>query len=83
MARVEREKQLQLENYSIRLKAAETESGSLREEVQRQRVRLEKLENERQQFLEQIDDLKNELAYTKEEEGKLKEKEKRLVASIN
>lgn len=77
--RIEREKQLQLENYSIRLQASETESCNLREEVNRQRIRLERIESEREQLLEQIEDLKNELSYSKDEENQFKEKEKRYV----
>lgn len=79
LSRIEREKQLQLENYSIRLQAAETEANNLREEVARQRNRLEKVESERGQLMEQLEELKNELNSTKNAENKFKEKEKRLV----
>ena len=79
MLRVEREKQLQLENANIRLQSAEAESASLKQEVSRQRIRIEKLEAERREFCDQILDLKNELQMFKENETSFKEEEKRLI----
>lgn len=78
VARVEREKQLQLENSSIRLQAAELEAANLRDEVARQRVRIEKLETERKQLTDQIMDLRNEIIGSKEQENTFKEQERRL-----
>lgn len=78
MTRVEREKQLQLENSSIRLQAAEVEATNLREEVTRQRIRIEKLETERQQLTDQIMDLRNEILSTKEYENDFKDQERRF-----
>lgn len=78
MARVEREKQLQLENSSIRLQAAELEAANLKEEVTRQRIRLEKLETERKQLTDQIMDLRNEIVASKECENDFKDQERRL-----
>lgn len=78
MARVEREKQLQLENSSIRLQAAELEATNLKEEVTRQRIRIEKLETERKQLTDQIMDLRNEIVSSKEQENSFKEQERRL-----
>lgn len=77
--RIEREKQLQLENASIRLQAAETEAANLREDVARQRIRIEKIEGQRKELSDQIQDLRNEISYTKEKENKFKEQEKRCV----
>nr|XP_015833301.1 PREDICTED: rab11 family-interacting protein 4A isoform X4 [Tribolium castaneum] len=76
--RLEREKQLQLENASIRLHAAETEASNLKEEVARQRIRIEKLENERKELTDQIQDLTNEVILAKEQATSFKEKERRL-----
>ncbi|XP_064215437.1 rab11 family-interacting protein 4A isoform X3 [Tribolium castaneum] len=76
--RLEREKQLQLENASIRLHAAETEATNLKEEVARQRIRIEKLENERKELTDQIQDLTNEVILAKEQATSFKEKERRL-----
>lgn len=78
VARVEREKQLQLENSSIRLQAAELEAANLREEVTRQRIRIEKLETERKQLTDQIMDLRNEIIANKESENDFKDQERRL-----
>ncbi|KAF5306439.1 hypothetical protein FQR65_LT07351 [Abscondita terminalis] len=77
--RVEREKQLQLENANIRLQAAEAEASNLRQEINRQRIRLEKLETERVDFCTQIEDLRSELLLAKEKETSFKDQEKRLM----
>ncbi|XP_025834746.1 rab11 family-interacting protein 4B-like isoform X3 [Agrilus planipennis] len=77
VARIDREKQLQLENASIRLQAAETEAKNLREEVNRQRVKLEKLEAERNDLFDQVQDLKMEIMSTKDNETSFKEQEKK------
>ncbi|XP_063920860.1 rab11 family-interacting protein 4 isoform X2 [Zophobas morio] len=76
--RVEREKQLQLENASIRLHGAETEASNLKEEVSRQRMRIEKLESERKELTDQIQELTNEVILAKEQATSFKEKERRL-----
>lgn len=75
---MEREKQLQLENSSIRLQAAELEATNLKEEVTRQRIRIEKLETERKQLTDQIMDLRNEIIANKESESDFKDQERRL-----
>lgn len=77
--RIDREKQLQLENASIRLQASETEAANLKEEVTRQRIRLEKLETERRELSEQMQDLTNEVILAKEQATSVKEKERRWV----
>lgn len=79
ITRVEREKQLQLENANIRLHSAEIEASNLKEEVTRQRQRIEKLETERREFCDQIQDLRNELLTAKEYESTYKEQERRLM----
>lgn len=80
LARIEREKQLQLENCSIRLKAAESETETLREELHRQRMRVEKLEAERRELLEQVQEARTELLASKEQEGAHREQERRYVS---
>ena len=75
--RVEREKQLQLENASIRLHGAETEASNLKEEVSRQRMRIEKLESERKELTDQIQELTNEVILAKEQATSFMEKERR------
>ncbi|GLH10974.1 Putative centrosomal protein nuf [Gryllus bimaculatus] len=47
MARVDREKELHVENYSIRLQTLELEAGSLREETSRLRAQMERLRGEK------------------------------------
>lgn len=77
MVRMEREKQLQLENATIRLQAIESDAANFREEVSRQRIRIEKLETERKELCDQILDLRNELLSAKEEETTFKDQERR------
>ncbi|XP_017780917.1 PREDICTED: rab11 family-interacting protein 4A isoform X2 [Nicrophorus vespilloides] len=78
MARIEREKLLQLENSSIRLHAAEGESSNFKEEAARQRIRIEKLETERTELHDQLQDLRYDISEAKEQEHRLKEQERRL-----
>lgn len=75
IARLEREKQLQMENASIRLQASETERMNLKEEVTRLRGQNEKLENQRQILTENIEDLTNELNSSKDEMRAMKDHE--------
>lgn len=74
---MEREKQLQLENASIRLHSAETECANLKEELTRQRGLNDKLETQRHIMTEQIEDLTNELNTTKEEMKMMQDQERR------
>ncbi|CAH0546497.1 unnamed protein product [Brassicogethes aeneus] len=78
LSRLDREKQLQLENASIRLQSAEVESGNFKEEVVRQRTRMDKLETERRELTDQIQDLTNEIITAKEQVTSFREKERRL-----
>lgn len=80
---MEREKQLLLENASIRLQAAETECSNLREELTRQRGLNDKLEMQRDILTEQIEDLNNELNTSKEEIKMMKDQEMRFAFSID
>lgn len=77
MARIEREKQQQLENCSIRISALETEVSNLREESARQRGRAERLEIERQELGEQVREIRSELTTAKNLEHTLREQERR------
>ncbi|XP_065160893.1 rab11 family-interacting protein 4B isoform X3 [Atheta coriaria] len=79
IARLDREKVLQLENSSIRQHAAETEANTHKDEAQRQRVRVEKLENERKELSDQLLDFRHEISLLKEDEHKYKEQERRLI----
>ena len=58
--RLERERQLQLENYSIKLQAVELENTSLRDEVSRLRDQLEKLKVENSRLASSLDDSRRE-----------------------
>lgn len=77
LARLEREKQLQLENASIRLHSSESEASNLKDELNRQRNRIEKLELERKELSDQIQDLTNDVITAKEQANKYKEQERR------
>lgn len=76
---MEREKQLQLENANIRLQTAEMLASNLNEEVTRQRTRLEKLEVERKDLCDQMQDLRTELLSAKDSESSYKEQERRYI----
>ncbi|XP_043463112.1 rab11 family-interacting protein 4A [Leptopilina heterotoma] len=58
--RLEREKELQLENCSIKLQAMELESASLRDEVSRLREQLEKVRQEKGQLENSLDDARRD-----------------------
>lgn len=68
--RLERERQLQLENYAIRLQAAEVESTNLRDEAARLREQLEKARSERTAFQEAAEDARRESQEAQEAERK-------------
>ncbi|CAG9821605.1 unnamed protein product [Phaedon cochleariae] len=78
VARLEREKQLLLENASIRLHGSEAECSNLKEEVARQRTHFEKIEVQRQNLMEQAQDLASEAQHAKEEVKMMKDQEIRL-----
>ena len=60
ISRIERERQLQLENYSIKLQAVELESASLRDEVSRLREQLEKVRVEKSLLENSLDEARRE-----------------------
>lgn len=77
LARLEREKQLLLENASIRLHSAESECANLKEELTRQRGLNDKIETQRQVLADQVEDLTNDLNTSKEEMKMMKDQEVR------
>ncbi|XP_050300678.1 rab11 family-interacting protein 4B isoform X2 [Anthonomus grandis grandis] len=77
--RVEREKQLQLENASIRLQNSEGECEKLKEELTRQRTKIEKLELQKDELNNQVQELNFELQDAKEEVKNARERENRLI----
>lgn len=72
---MEREKQLLLENASIRLHAAESDSSNFKEELTRQRGLNDKLETQRQILADQLEDLNNDFNTSKEEMKMMKDQE--------
>lgn len=78
---MEREKQLLLENASIRLHAAESECANLKDELARQRNLNDKLDTQRQVLVDQVDDLTNDINLSKEEMKMMKDQEIRYVDS--
>ncbi|CAG9770560.1 unnamed protein product [Ceutorhynchus assimilis] len=77
--RIEREKQLQLENASIRLHNAEGEREKMKEEVTRYRLKLEKMEKQKDDLITQLQDLNFELSEAKEDAKTCRERENRLI----
>lgn len=77
VSRLEREKQLLLENVNIRLQGSEAECANLKEEIGRQRVQLEKLDDQRQILHEQNQELAGLLSATKDEMKMMKDQEVR------
>lgn len=57
--------------------AAEAEAANLRDETCRQRTRIERLEDERRELSDQLQDIRNDILSTKEQEHILREQEKR------
>lgn len=72
---MEREKQLLLENASIRLHSAESECANFKEELTRQRGLNDKVETQRQVLTDQVEDLTNDLNTSKEEMKMMKDQE--------
>ncbi|XP_043675259.1 rab11 family-interacting protein 4B-like [Vespula pensylvanica] len=75
-SRLEREKQLQLENYAIKLQAIELESSSLRDEIGRLREQLERVKNDKAS-------LEIELKDSQSEANTARENEKQAAARAN
>ncbi|XP_047113637.1 rab11 family-interacting protein 4 isoform X4 [Schistocerca piceifrons] len=78
MVRVEREKQLQVENCTIRLQTLELEAASLREEVTRLRAQTDRLRNEKQDMEEQLAEAQCAMSALREDAERLQEAERRL-----
>ncbi|XP_072396396.1 rab11 family-interacting protein 4 isoform X4 [Diabrotica undecimpunctata] len=77
-ARLEREKQLLLDNVNLRLQASETECANLKKEINRQKDEIDKYKNERQNLMDQVSDLTSEVTSVKEEMKMMKNQEIRL-----
>ncbi|XP_066991556.2 rab11 family-interacting protein 4 isoform X2 [Anabrus simplex] len=77
MVRVDREKQLQNENCTIRLQTLELEVSSLRDEATRLRAQVERLRSEKQGVEEQLGEAEATLATLRDENQALRELERR------
>ncbi|XP_076386049.1 rab11 family-interacting protein nuf isoform X2 [Megachile rotundata] len=75
-SRLERERQLQLENYAIKLQAIELEGSSLRDEIGRLREQVEKLKTEKNR-------LENDLEEARREVDTLRESERQAISRAN
>lgn len=74
--RLERERQLQLENYAIKLQATELERTSLREKIGKLREQLEKVKADKSQ-------LENELEEARREAETAHENERQAISQVN
>lgn len=74
--RLERERQLQLENYAIKLQAAEVDSASLREEIARVREQLERARADKTR-------LENDLREVRREADAARESERHAISRAN
>lgn len=77
VARIERDKSTQIEQYTARVRSLELEVLELREEAARQRGRAERLEAEREEMAEQVKDVRQELNTAKNVEITFREQERR------
>ena len=73
---MERERQLQLENYDIKLQAAELDNSSLREEIARIREQLETARTDKAQ-------LENDLREARREADAARESERHAISRAN
>ncbi|XP_012223446.2 rab11 family-interacting protein 4 [Linepithema humile] len=67
-SRLERERQLQLENYDIKLQAAELDSSSLRDEIARVREQLERAKADKSRLENNLQEAKREVDAARESE---------------
>ncbi|XP_011258585.1 rab11 family-interacting protein 4 [Camponotus floridanus] len=74
--RMERERQLQLENYAIKLQAAEVDSSSLRDEIARVREQLERARADKTR-------LENDLRDARREADAARESERHAISRAN
>ncbi|XP_071870020.1 rab11 family-interacting protein nuf isoform X2 [Bombus fervidus] len=75
-SRLERERQLQLENYAIKLQAIELEGTNLRDEIGRLREQLEKVKGEKSR-------LENDLEEARREIDTVRESERQAISRAN
>ncbi|XP_026675441.1 rab11 family-interacting protein 4 isoform X2 [Ceratina calcarata] len=75
-SRLERERQLQLENYAIKLQAIESEGTNLREEIGRLREQLEKVKAEKSR-------LETDLEEARRESDSARESERQAISRAN
>ncbi|XP_050444522.1 rab11 family-interacting protein 4 [Cataglyphis hispanica] len=75
-SRLERERQLQLENYAIKLQAAELDSSSLRDEIARVREQLERARADKTR-------LENDLRDARREADAARESERHAISRAN
>lgn len=73
---MERERQLQLENYAIKLQAAEVDSSSLRDEIARVREQLERARADKTR-------LENDLRDARREADAARESERHAISRAN
>lgn len=74
--RLERERQLQLENYAIKLQAVEVDSSSLRDEIARVREQLERVRADKSR-------LENDLAEARRAVDAARESERHAISRAN
>ncbi|XP_076683213.1 rab11 family-interacting protein nuf isoform X3 [Andrena cerasifolii] len=67
-SRLERERQLQLDNYAIKLQATEVEGTSLRDEIGRLREQLEKVKAERSRLENDLEEARRDAETARESE---------------
>ncbi|XP_034181107.2 rab11 family-interacting protein nuf isoform X1 [Osmia lignaria lignaria] len=67
-SRLERERQLQLENYAIKLQAIELEGTNLRDEIVRLREQVDKLKTEKGRLENDLEDARREIDTARESE---------------
>ncbi|XP_046659720.1 rab11 family-interacting protein 4 isoform X3 [Homalodisca vitripennis] len=77
VARVDREKQLQVENCAIRLQTLELENTSLREEAARCRAQAERLRAEKSAVTEQLGEAESVVSSLQDEVAALRDQERR------
>nr|CAD7569999.1 unnamed protein product [Timema californicum] len=78
MVRVEREKQLQIENCNIRLQTLELEGASMRDETSRLRSQVERLRYEKAMVEEKLEEAEIKIATFQVENKELRELERRI-----
>ncbi|XKL69462.1 hypothetical protein PGB90_007231 [Kerria lacca] len=83
VARVDREKQLQVENCAIRLQTLEQANANLKEEAARYKSELEMQRNEKERLKENLEETQNLIASFKEEIHTLREQEKKYKEQKN